>query len=185
MREEKRRNSLERLRLLAVFAMLGTVMFISDVMMEFLPNVHIVGVLTVVYTLVYRAKALVPIYVYVLLNGLFLGFGIWWLAYLYIWTVLWGATMLVPRRLPRIAKGALCVFFCTLHGLLFGVLYLPVQMIYNSDPAYLASWVAIGFVTADIYHGIGNCIFGILLIIPLSELLGKLEKKTSLTDRGF
>ena len=173
-------NSLERLRLLSVFAMLGAVMFISDVLMEFLPNVHLVGVLTVIYTIVYRTKALVPIYIYVFLNGLFSGFGIWWLAYLYIWTVLWGLVMLIPKRLPKMAKGVLCIILCTLHGFSFGLLYAPVQMIYNSDLNYIVSWIAVGFVTADIYHGIGNCIFGILLIIPLSELLARIDKKTSL-----
>ena len=34
---------LEWLRLLTVFAMLGSIMFVSDILMEFLPNVHIVG----------------------------------------------------------------------------------------------------------------------------------------------
>ena len=173
-------RSLERIRLLAVFAMLGSIMFISDILMEFMPNVHIVGVLTVIYTIVYRQKALIPIYVYVFLNGLFSGFGIWWLGYLYVWFILWGAAMLVPRRLPKLPKTVIYVAVCALHGLLFGVLYAPVQMIYNPDLNYIAAWIAMGFVTADIYHGIGNLIFGVLLIVPLSELLIKLETKTSL-----
>lgn len=162
---------------LAVFAMLGAIMFISDILMEFLPNVHIVGVLTVVYTIVYRWKALIPIYVYVFLNGLFSGFGIWWLGYLYIWTLLWGAVMLVPRRLPLKLRTALYVAICTLHGLSFGVLYVPVQMIYNSDPNYILAWLSVGFVTADIYQGMGNCIFGVLVMTPLSNLLLKLDRQ--------
>ena len=175
----KRQLPLERLRLLAVFAMLGTIMFISDILMEFLPNVHIVGVLTVVYTLVYRTKALVPIYVYVFLNGLYSGFGIWWLAYLYVWTLLWGLAMLVPRRLPKRIRTVLYIIAVTAHGLLFGVLYMPVQYILMPNIRSLWAWVSFGFITADIYHGIGNCIFGILLIMPLSELLLKLEARTS------
>jgi len=177
---QNRAKHLERLRLLSVFAMLGALMFISDILMEFLPNVHIVGVLTVVYTIVYRAKALIPIYIYVFLNGLFSGFGIWWLAYLYVWAILWGAAMLVPIRLSRRVRLILYTVICTSHGLLFGVLYAPVQMIINSDLNYIISWIAVGFVTADIYHAIGNCIFGILLIIPLSELLLRFERRTSL-----
>ena len=172
-----RERHLDRLRQLTVFAMLGVIMFVSDILMEFLPNVHIVGVLTVVYTIAYRWKALVPIYIYVLLNGLFSGFGIWWLAYLYVWSVLWGVAMLIPRGLGRRAKLVLYTTVCTLHGLCFGLLYVPVQMIYNSDIKYIISWLTVGFITTDIYHGIGNCIFGILLIIPLSELLIKLENK--------
>lgn len=173
-------RSLERLRLLAVFAMLGSIMFISDILMEFLPNVHIVGVLTVVYTIVYRYKALIPIYVYVLINGLYSGFGFWWLGYLYIWALLWGVIMLIPRRLPSRVRLVLYIIAATAHGLLFGVLYIPVQYIYIPSMSALMAWVSFGFITADIYQGIGNCIFGILLIMPLSELLLKLERKTSL-----
>lgn len=176
MEARPKRSAFYHIVLLVVLAMLGDIMFISDILMEFLPNVHIVGVLTVVYTIVYRWKALIPIYIYVFLNGLFSGGGIWWLGYLYIWAFLWGAVMLVPRRLPLKLRTVLYVAICTLHGLSFGVLYAPVQMIYNSDPNYILAWISIGFVTADIYHGIGNCIFGVLLIRPLSELLIRLDK---------
>ena len=56
---------------LCIFAMLGTLMFCSKIVMEWIPNVHLLGMLTMVYTLVYRKKALIPIYVYVMLNGIY------------------------------------------------------------------------------------------------------------------
>ena len=97
---------------MAVFAMLGALMFASKKVMEFLPNIHLVGVMLTAITVVYRARALFPLYVYVLLDGLLTGFATWWLPYLYIWTVLWGGVMLLPRRLPpRIAPfvwGGVC-----------------------------------------------------------------------------
>ena len=83
MRSRKRRRDL------VLFAMLAAIMFCSKVVMEFLPNIHLLGVLTMVYTIVFRSKALIPIYGYVLLNGLYAGFSIWWVPYLYIWTILW------------------------------------------------------------------------------------------------
>ena len=64
-------------------------MFCSKVIMEALPNIHLLGMLTMVYTLTFRWKALIPIYIYVFLNGLYAGFNVWWVPYLYIWTVLW------------------------------------------------------------------------------------------------
>ncbi len=174
---DKRRRSLEHLRLLSVFAMLGAIMFISDMLMEFLRNIHIVGVLTVVYTAVYRAKALIPIYIYVFLNGVFSGFGVWWIAYLYIWTVLWAVVMLVPIRINFNSRVIIYIVAVTLHGLLFGILYMPVQAIFDSDIHYLVSWWVSGFIYSDIYHALGNCIFGILLIPVLIPLLIKLENK--------
>ncbi|MBR0450253.1 MAG: hypothetical protein IIX30_05505, partial [Clostridia bacterium] len=54
----------KRMRLveLAVFPMLGVIMFCSKLLMEFLPNIHIVGMLVMLYTVVFRVKALIPIY---------------------------------------------------------------------------------------------------------------------------
>lgn len=87
-------------RELTVFAMLGALMYASKMIMEVAPNVHLLGVFTVAFTVVYRKKALYPIYTYVLLNGIFCGFATWWLPYLYIWTVLWGVVMLIPNSIP-------------------------------------------------------------------------------------
>lgn len=85
-------------REVAIFGMLGALMYASKVFMELLPNVHLLGVFTISFTLVYRKKALYPIYTYVLLNGLFAGFATWWIPYLYLWTILWGVTIFAPTK---------------------------------------------------------------------------------------
>ena len=54
-----------------IFAMLGTLMFTSKIIMEVLPNIHLLGMLTMVYTVTFRTKALIPIYIYVLINGVY------------------------------------------------------------------------------------------------------------------
>ena len=59
--------------------MLGALMYASKVAMEVLPNVHLLGVFVVAMTVVYRKKALYPIYTYVFLNGLMEGVSLWWL----------------------------------------------------------------------------------------------------------
>ena len=116
-------------REITVFAMLGALMYASKMIMEVAPNVHLLGVFTVAFTVVYRKKALYPIYTYVLLNGLFCGFATWWIPYLYIWTVLWGVIMLIPHSIPRKIKPVIYIICCSLHGFLFGTLYAPAQAI--------------------------------------------------------
>lgn len=161
---------------LAIFAMLGALMFCSKIVMEAFPNIHLLGMLTMTYTIVFRAKALIPIYVYVFLNGLFVGFDLWWVPYLYIWTILWGATMLIPRKIP---KGVACVVYpivCCLHGLFFGALYAPVHaLMYHFSWKQTMAWIAAGL-AFDIIHCIGNFVVG-LLIFPMSEVLKKLAKQ--------
>ena len=156
--------------------MLGAVMFISKILMEFLPNIHLLGMLTMAYTLVYRKKALIPLYVYVLLNGVFAGFGIWWIPYLYIWTILWGITMLLPKNMPRKLAYIVYPIVCALHGLAFGVLYAPAQaLFFGLDFEQTLVWIAAGF-SFDLIHAVGNFVLG-FLIIPVSELLRKLSRK--------
>ncbi|MCM1299669.1 MAG: hypothetical protein NC228_08920, partial [[Eubacterium] siraeum] len=81
MREKSKKLPLSVAEM-AVFAMLGALMYCSKVIMEALPNIHLLGMFTMTFTLAYRVKGLVPIYVYVLLNGIFAGFQPWWIPYL-------------------------------------------------------------------------------------------------------
>ena len=153
--------------------MLGTLLFCTKIIMEALPNIHLLGMLIMVYTLVFRVKALIPIYLFVLLNGLYAGFSPWWVPYLYVWTVLWGVTMLLPRRMPIKVASVIYPLVCALHGLAFGVLYAPAQaLLFGLNFKQMLVWIATGF-PFDLIHGISNLIVG-TLILPLSLLLKKL-----------
>jgi energy-coupling factor transport system substrate-specific component len=159
---------------MVLFAMLGTIMFVSKIVMEALPNIHLLGTLTMTYTVVYRKKALIPLYVYVFLNGLYAGFSLWWVPYLYIWTILWGITMLLPRKMPRAVSCVVYPLVCGVFGILFGILYAPAQAImFNLDFNGMIAWIMSG-VPFDLLSALGNAVTG-LLIVPLSELLFRLE----------
>ena len=160
---------------ICLFAVLGALMFVSKIVMEALPNIHLLGMLTVTYTIVFRKKALIPIYTYVLLNGLFAGFNAWWVPYLYIWTILWGATMLLPKNMPKAVACVVYPIICALHGLCFGILYAPVQaLMFGFNFEQTLAWISAGF-TFDIIHTVGNFAVG-LLIYPVSEALKRLTK---------
>ena len=155
--------------------MLGTIMFCSKIIMEVLPNIHLLGMFTMTYTAVFRKKALLPIYIYVMLNGLYSGFDIWWIPYLYIWTILWGITMLFPKRMPKKVKCVVFPIICAIHGFAFGMLYSPAQaLMFGMSFEQTVAWIIAG-IPFDIIHGVGNFFAG-LLIVPLSELLEKLIK---------
>ncbi len=161
---------------LVLYSLLGTLMFCSKIIMEVLPNIHLLGMLTICYTLVFRTKALYPIYVYIILNGLYAGFNLWWVPYLYIWTILWGVTMLLPRRMPRKVAFVVYPLVCGIHGLLFGILYAPAQaLMFGLNFKQMLAWIASGL-PFDIMHGIGNLAAG-FLILPLTDLLKKLIRR--------
>ena len=162
---------------LTMFALLGTIMFCSKVLMEFLPNVHFLAVLTVTYTIVFRVKALIPIYVYVLLNGIYAGFAPWWVPYLYLWTLLWGAAMLLPKKMPKKIAPVAYMGVCALHGFLFGTLYAPLQaLMFHLNFKGTVAWILAGL-PFDAIHGVSNFICG-MLICPIIALLRNAERYT-------
>lgn len=159
----------------AVLAILSALMFTSKVIMEFLPNIHLLGTLIVAITVVFRAKALFPIYTYVFINGLVAGFATWWVPYLYIWTVLWGATMLLPRNMPTKIKPIVYMAVCSLHGFLFGTLYAPMQaLFFGLDFKGTIAWIIAGL-PFDLVHGVSNLLCG-LLICPIILVLKNTQK---------
>lgn len=159
----------------AVFGMLGALIFALKKVMEFAPNVHLVGVFIIAMTVVYRKKALYPLYIYVLLDGLFGGFSTWWVPYLYIWTILWGATMLLPKNMnPKMAP-VIYMIVCALHGFLFGTLFAPMQaLFFNLDFNGTIAWIVAGL-PYDAIHGVSNFFCG-LLIVPIITVLKRVDR---------
>lgn len=169
------KNGKLTIREMAVFAMLGALMYASKMIMEVAPNVHLLGVFTIAFTVVYRKKALYPIYTYVLLNGIFCGFATWWIPYLYLWAVLWGAAMLLPKRIPEKLRPLVYMLLCAAHGFLFGTLYAPAQaLLYGLSFQKMVAWIISGL-PWDFVHGVSNFFCGIL-IVPIVKILTFLEK---------
>ena len=162
---------------IAVFGMLGALMYASKLALEFLPNVHLLGVFVIALTVVYRKKALYPIYIFVLLIGLFNGFNTWWIPYLYLWTILWGVTMLLPKEMPKKVAPIVYMVVCSAHGFLYGTLYAPFQAIaFGLDLNGMIAWIIAGL-PFDMIHGISNFFCG-ALIVPLIKAIRLAERST-------
>lgn len=159
----------------ALFGFFGALMFASKIVMEAFPNIHLVGVFTVVFTIVYRIRALYPIYIYVVLLGLYGGFNAWWVPNLYIWLFLWGAVMLLPKNMPPKLSPVVYALVCGIFGLLFGTLYAPAQaLMFGYSVNQTVAWIIAGL-PFDALHAAGN--FGLgFLSAPLIAVIKRLEK---------
>ncbi len=165
---------------LTVFAMFGALMFVSKQIMEFLPNFHAITMFIAVLTLVYRVRAIIPVYVFVFIQGAYSGFALWWVPYTYIWAFAWALFMIIPRNASVRTKGILCTVFSALHGITFGVLYAPFQCIafLGADLNKMISWFIVGF-PWDVVHMCGNIVMS-FLVIPIYKVLYKLENKRTI-----
>ncbi len=158
---------------MVLFALFGAIMYLSA-QIDIVPNMHPLSLFIAAFTVVYREKALIPIYVFVFLEGLMGGFAPWWYPYLYIWAVLWLLVMLVPRNISEVAAGIMITLIAVLHGIGFGLLYMP----YNCFALYGGDWglayaSLIYGLPFDGLHALGNFASS-LLCIPLIRLLCKL-----------
>ncbi len=160
---------------IAVFAMLGAMMFGSKLIMELFPNIHLIGVFIIAFTVVYRQKAIYPISVFILISGLYAGFDLWWIPYLYIWFVLWGAAMLIPKGLSKRAQPIVYMCLCALHGFAYGTLYAPAQaLLFGLSWEGMIAWIISGL-PFDMIHGVSNFCCGVL-IMPIVKVLTKAER---------
>ncbi len=159
-------------RELTLFGVLGALTFAAKYAMSFLPNIEPVSLMVMLFAVVFGKKCLYPTYLYVTMEVLFYGLGLWNINYLYIWAVLaLGAYLLRSMEHP-LAWAMLSGTF----GLLFGALCGIVD-IFIGGPAYaVTKWVS--GIPFDIAHCIGN--FGIALVLfkPLRTLMEKLYHKT-------
>ncbi len=174
--EKKQKSNRLKLFELIVCTLFGTLMFCSKEIMAFLPNIHLLGMFVMLTTITFRFKALISIYIFVFLEGLFGGFSLWWIPYLYVWTILWAITILLPKKLPIWAKTVIYPVLCSLHGFGFGILCAPSQaLFFGLDFNGMIAWIIAGL-PFDIIHGISNFLVG-FFILPLELLLDKIIKK--------
>ncbi|MBQ2617875.1 MAG: hypothetical protein IJK24_06310 [Oscillospiraceae bacterium] len=159
--------------------MLGALLFLSKQVLEGLPNIELISTLTMVYTLVYRKQALLPVFLFIFLEGVLAGFSLWWFPYLYLWPLLWALTMALPKRMPIWLRVPVYAGTCALFGLAYGSLYAPYQAVVflGGDLRKMLAWIAAGFFPWDVLHALGNLGLG-LLIVPLTTLLQKLEQRS-------
>lgn len=162
-------------REITVFAMLGALLFGSKILLEAVPNVHPVTMLIMVYTIVYRKKAIFPILIYLVLDTVKWGFATM-VPYWYIFPLVWLATLALPKRLSGWKLQAAGTVICTLFGLAFGVLYAPWQaVLMHLNLQKMLLWIAAGFYF-DLMHAAGN-LAASFLILPLVRLLQKIDKQ--------
>ena len=176
-----RKRAHDSLRDAIIFALFAAMMVSTKLLMNAFPNIHLIAMFTILLTRFYRAKALIPIYLFGLIDGIVEGFFLSiWVMHSYIWLILWLWAMLIPKNTPHIAEIFIYPVLGALHGALYGIL--------SSPPAYLffipsSSWswqsytaYIVSGLPYDGLHAVGN-FCACMLVLPLLDLMRMLRKK--------
>ena len=147
-------------REMAVLAMLGALMFALKAAMMALPNIHPVAVFIIAGTIYFGWRMLYAVAVYVMLEGIVYGFGIWWISYLYIWPLLVCITMLFRKTQGRLFWAVVAAVF----GLCFGAMCAIPYLIAGGWSAGFSYWLS--GIPFDIAHCVGN-FAAVLALLPV------------------
>lgn len=154
---------------IVTIGLLAATMETAKLALASIANIELVSLLLVIFTLIYKKKSFYIIAVFVLLEGLFFGFGIWWVSYLYVWGILAGLALCFQKNTNII----FWAFLLGLYGLLFGALCAIPYFITGGIHGGLAYWIA--GIPFDIVHCAGNFILTLVLFKPLYRLFKKIS----------
>ena len=156
---------------ICLFGMLGALTFAAKYAMSALPNIEPVSLMVMLFAVTFGMKALFPIYLYVAMEVLFFGLGLWNFNYLYIWAIL----AMIAYFLRRMEHPLGWAMLSGVYGLLFGALCAPVDVVIGGFAYAGAKWMS--GIPFDLAHCAGNFVIALLLFAPMRKLLRKLSKK--------
>ena len=154
-----------------LFGMLGALTFALQVVMAPLPNIEPVCLLVMLFAVTFGWKSLYCVYTFVAMEILFHGMGLWNINYLYIWTVLTIAAIML-RKMDQVFGWAL---LSGVFGLCFGALCGIVDIFIGGFGYAAAKWVS--GIPFDLLHCVGNFAMTLILWKPLKDLLVRLTGK--------
>ena len=159
-----------RTRSLVTAALLAAVLTASKYALDGLPNIELVSLLVILYTLEYPKLTIPAVYTYLLVYGLLNGFGLWWFPQLYIWAIL----MMLTRLLRASDSALLWAALSGIFGLCFGALYAVAHAVAAGPAAGVAYWIA--GIPFDLLHGAGTFAVTLLLFRPLRGCLKRIKR---------
>lgn len=153
-------------------AFLAALLYVSKVVLEFLPNVELVSLLIILYTLVFGKETLLAVVVFNLFEVVQWGIGTWTISYLYTWPLLCVLTLVFKRwfREEFIFWAIFSGCFGLIFGALFAIVYLPVGW-----SAALSYWI-LGL-PWDVWHAAANFVLMLILGKPVYGVLCKVKNQ--------
>lgn len=156
---------MNRNRRLAMDGVLTAILFVSQVAIAYLPNIELVSLLVITYTLVLGKRVLPILVAFTLLEGILYGFGIWWVSYLYIWPILSCLTWVMKKfHAPDWGYAYLSCGFGLGFGFLCSFPYFA-----GGFSAAFSYWIA--GIPFDLIHGAANLVIALTLFPSVKRIL--------------
>lgn len=154
---------------IAIIGMMAGMLEAVKIAIQAVPNVELVTLFIILFTLFLGWKTLVAVWAFVGLECAVWGLGLWTIMYVYIWPLLVLFTLLLRRKNSYLVFCFLSGFF----GLFFGA-FCSIPYFFIGGPSMAISWWIAG-IPYDILHGISNFIVCLVLFKPLNLALTRIR----------
>jgi energy-coupling factor transport system substrate-specific component len=143
-------------------------MFAVKMALSSLPNINLNALILILVTVFFGWKALYTVCVYVLLEGLMFGFGVWWVSYLIVWPLL----VVLAMAVWKTASPLLWAVLAGLFGLAFGpMMYVIFFTVTGGWEGFLPMWIA--GIPYDLVHAVSNFLTVLILFRPLEKVFSR------------
>lgn len=158
---------------IALIGLLSATITAGKLALSFVPNVEIVTLLFIIYTLVFGVKrTLMVSIIFITTEILIYGFSTWLLVYYIIWPVLIIISGILGMKIKTEYGYA---FIAGIYGLCFGLFFAIGESFFYGIGYGITYWVR--GLPFDILHGFSNFILVVILFNPLKNTLDKQVKK--------
>ena len=154
------------IRNLCILSLMAALMFSAKVVLSSLPNINLNALIIILTTVFFGWQALCTVGVYIMFEGFFYGFSIWWGSYLLVWPAL----VLAVMGLRKNQSAVIWAVLAGVYGLLFGpLMYVVFFAVSGSWSGFLPMWIA--GIPYDLIHAVSNFLTVFFLYSPLSKVI--------------
>lgn len=161
-------NWRSKARTVALCAMMAAMLELGKLALNAIANVEVVTLLILLFSRRFGWRVFPSVFVFVGMEFLIWGFGMWSICYLYVWPLLAVLGILFRKWEIPLFWAVLAGFF----GLCFGALC-AITSLFIGGPSFALTWWISG-IPYDLIHAGANFVIVLVLWKPLDRLLARL-----------
>ena len=157
---------------IALIALMVAIIEVCKVAMMNLPNIELTSFWLILFSKYFTRKVYVVVPVFILLEGVLFGFGIWWVMYLYAWPLLIHVSTVFRKNDSALFWAIVSAVFGLSFGALCAIPYFFTGTDVKSGLTIAFNWWVAG-IPWDITHCVANFALMMLLYKPLGNAIQK------------
>lgn len=163
---------------ITLIGMMVAVIEVCKAALSFLPNIELTSFWLIMFTLFFGWRIVFVVPVFILMEGVIYGFGLWWIMYLYAFPLLVLIAWIFRKRDNVWLWSILSAVFGLSFGFLCAIPYVVIGAadggIVNGLYAGFTWWVA--GIPWDIMHCAGNFVLMAVLYQPVRNVMNKMTR---------